>query len=316
MRLGLCLHSLADRKLVDALRFCRDAGIDCVDVPLDSNLCILGDRPTECMPELTHTLRDAGISVCSVSNSRDCQLILGPHGAETDGIAPGNAAAKRRHGLAKAREALRVAAALGAPTVQLALGCPSYARWFTWPNSDRSWDDNVDELVEALGEVRADVPAGVTVALEPQPKQVVYDTDSARSLLRRLPEGVAPPAICYDPANLAAVGDDPLRFLDEWGRPPDLVHAKDVEIARPGRPCDPADGWVRYGPQRPVRFRTLGWGELPWEAILTRLREIGYDGVVLVEHQDVLARREAGIRASLAYLRERQILQKTERRWW
>src|SRR5438105_3706969 len=163
--------------------FCKEHGITWVDLPTDSHLKLLSGYALADPSRLARTLADAGISVRSVSNSRDCQLILGPHGQETDGVRPGPAAAKRRHGMAKAMEAVQLAGRLGARSVQLWLGCPSYARWFTWPGSEVSWDDNLRDLAAALGEVHAGLPPGVRISLEPHPKQVVYDAETMRQLL-------------------------------------------------------------------------------------------------------------------------------------
>src|SRR5205085_12248964 len=96
-------------------------------------------------------------------------------------------------------------------SVQRWLGCPSYARWFTWPGSEVSWDDNLRDLAAALGEVHAGLPPGVRISLEPHPKQVVYDAETMRQLLDMAGFDIG---VCYDPANVRATCADPIAFLD------------------------------------------------------------------------------------------------------
>ena len=67
-----------------------------------------------------------------VSNSRDAQLLLGPHGPHTDPVWPGSAVEKREHALQCALGAIRLAERLGTPVVRLLVGCPDFARGLLW----------------------------------------------------------------------------------------------------------------------------------------------------------------------------------------
>ena len=297
-RLAVCLAAFGDGHLESALVPVRRLGLSAVDLPLDTTLALrptprrLGDRDIE---QLAREVRDAGIEVLCVSNSRDCQLILGPHGSQTDPVMRGTPAQKRRHGMTHAIEAIETASALGCPFVRLFLGCPDFSHWLTWRGATTGWGENVEALAVVLEQISETARAeGVQLCLEPHPKQAIFDRPSTDELLERVGGGVG---ICLDPANLLALGHDPVSFVEELGQAPVMVHAKDVERAEKADP--PGSGWVRYGPQPPVRFRSAGWGEVRWEALMTALLERRFDGPVFIEHEDVVLEREDSIRVAV-----------------
>lgn len=302
IRLGLCLAALAPAGLDGALAAAAGAGVDVVDLPTDSAFGLVDaarlDDPRH-HRELRGRLGAARVAVGCVSNSRDTQLVLGPHGPHTDPVLPGPAGAKRAYGLRAAIGTVRLAAGLGAPQARLMLGVPDHGRWLSWWGSEVSWQDNVDAWALAAAPVlELAAGLGVQVVVEPHPKQVVYDPASARALLAAAP-GIG---LCVDPANLAAVGHDPVRAVRGWGAALVGVHAKDVQHWH--EPLEPQGaGWSRYGPGPAIRFRALGSGELPWPAVVAALLDEDYRGVVYVEHEDALLPTEQGVANSLALLR-------------
>ena len=86
----------------------------------------------------------------------------------------------------------------------------------------------------------------------------------------------------YDPSHLVWLMIDQERFIREFG--PNILHvqAKDVEINR--------DGLYERG----VLSGGMGWqvprlpglGEAPWNRIFAALWRAGYDGDVIIEHED------------------------------
>lgn len=302
IRLGLCLAAFAPAGLDGALRAAARAGVDVIDLPTDSSFGLVGSDRSEHPGhhrELLELLDTAQLEVGCVSNSRDTQLLLGPHGPHTDPVLAGPAEAKRAHGLRAALRTVRLAAVLGAPQARLMLGVPDHGRWLSWWGSEVNWQDNIDSWAQAARPVLdlAD-SLDVEVVVEPHPKQVVYDPASARSLLATA-DGVR---LCVDPGNLAAVGHDPVDAVRGWGAKLVAVHAKDLQRWR--EPQDPRGaGWSRYGPGPAIRFRALGSGELPWPDIVAALLDEDYRGVIYVEHEDALLPTEQGVANSLAVLR-------------
>ncbi|NUS73468.1 MAG: sugar phosphate isomerase/epimerase [Corynebacteriales bacterium] len=303
MQIGLCLAALAPAGLDAALRTAARNGVDVVDLPTDSTLKLVDPNRLEDPAhhqELRAALAAAQVHIGCVSNSRDAQLLLGPHGPHTDPIFAGSAAQKRDYGLRAALGTVQLAAGIGAPQVRLMLGVPDLGRWLSWWGSQVSWQDNIDTwIAEAEPVLALAKKLGVQVVVEPHPKQVVYDPASARALLAAAGEV----KLCVDPANLAAVGHDPVAAVRGWGERLAVVHAKDLQ--RWKTPEDPrGPGWSRYGPGPAIRFRALGCGEMSWPALIAALIDENYRGVIYIEHEDSLLPTEQGVVNSLALLRQ------------
>jgi sugar phosphate isomerase/epimerase len=311
MRLGLCLAAFGGTALPAALAEVARYGPLCLDLPTDTTLGLADARrcyaDTGYRDEVSEMLAGAaaqGQRVACVSNSRDAQLLLGPHGPHTDPVWPGTAGEKRDHAVRSAIGAIRLAERTGAPVVRLLVGCPDFARWLSWWGSDVSWADNVDEFfTQAEPVLQAAREAGVVVALEPHPKQIIYDRASAELLLAAGSRWTGTLALCVDPANLAAMGHDPVSAVRGWQAHLIAVHAKDLQ-AWTGSNVPPGRGWSRYGPGPPIRFRALGLGTLDWPAIVSTLIDEGFGNVLYVEHEDVMLPRHQSIARSLRLLRE------------
>jgi sugar phosphate isomerase/epimerase len=323
MRLGLCLAAFGGTSLEAALAEVAGYGPLCLDLPTDTTLGLVDAR--RCFAdagyrdEVAGQLASAaaqGQPVTCVSNSRDVQLLLGPHGPHTDPVCPGSAAHKRDHAVRCAIGAIRLAERTRAPVVRLLTGCPDFARWLSWWGSDVSWADNVSEFfAEAEPVLKAAREAGVVVALEPHPKQIVYDRASAELLFAAGPQWAGTLALCVDPANLAATGHDPVEAVRGWQARLSAVHAKDLQTWT-GSGVPPGRGWSRYGPGPPVRFRALGLGTLDWPSIVSALIDEGFMNILYVEHEDVLLPRRQSITRSLSLLREFMPGEAAEGRTW
>jgi len=106
-------------------------------------------------------------------------------------------------------------------------------------------------------------------------------------------EAVPSPAfgLCFDPSHLVVLGIDWPRALREFGPRIHYAHAKDTEVNPEGVYQDgyatpffgriggqPGRGWWRY---------TLpGFGVVDSGRYLGALREVGFDGIISVEHED------------------------------
>jgi sugar phosphate isomerase/epimerase len=323
MRLGLCLAAFGGTALQTVLAEVISYGPLSLDLPTDTTLGLVDAR--RCFTdagyrgELAHMLAGAqaqGQPVACVSNSRDAQLLLGPHGPHSDPVWPGSAGEKREHAMRCCIGAIRLAERIRAPVVRLLVGCPDFARWLSWWGSDVSWADNIDEFFAHVEPVlRAAREAGVVVALEPHPKQIVYDRASAELLFAVGSRWNDTLALCVDPANLAAVGHDPVEAVRGWQARLIAVHAKDLQIWT-GVGAPPGHGWSRYGPGPPIRFRALGLGTLNWPVIVSTLIDEGFENILYVEHEDALLPRRQSITRSLGLLREFLPGEAAEGRTW
>lgn len=311
MKLGLCLAAFGEMSLESALAEITGFGPLCLDLPTDTKLglvdarrCFNDSRYRDGVALAMASLAAGGWPVTCVSNSRDVQLLLGPHGPHTDAVWPGSVEDKRAHAMECAIGTIRLAERVGAGVVRLLFGCPDFARWLSWWGSEVSWADNIEEFfIQAEQVLLMAREAGVVIALELHPKQIVYDRASAESLFVIGAQWGDTLALCVDPANLAAMGHDPVDAVRGWQGKLAAVHGKDLQIWA-CRDAPTGQGWTRYGPGLPVRFRTLGQGMLDWPTIISTLIDEQFGQVVYIEHEDVLLPRRQSIMRSLALLRE------------
>lgn len=318
MELGLCLAAYGGTNLAEALRMASPFGRLKLDLPTDSTLGFVD--PYRCATDRAYrdelaALLDGNPITC-ISNSRDAQLLLGPHGPHTDPVHKGDTDAKRDHARTCSLGAILLAGRLGVRDVRLLPGCPDFGRWLAWWGSDVGWADNVAQFrTHAAPLVAAARDAGVRILLEPHPKQVIYDRESADLLFAATRDWDDVLHLCVDPANLAATGHCPVDAVRRWGGRMAAVHAKDLQ--RWAGPDAPAGaGWSRYGPQPPIRFRALGLGELDWPAIVAALQDEGFEGVLYVEHEDALLPRAQSIGRSVELLRRAMPVGRAEGRTW
>lgn len=94
--------------------------------------------------------------------------------------------------------------------------------------------------------------------------------------------------LCYDPSHFYWLGIDYIAPIFEFADRIYHAHAKDTEIIAAGR-----DRYGIYGrqleattPQEWWRYRLPGYGVVDWPRYLDALYQVGYDGVMSVEHED------------------------------
>ena len=86
----------------------------------------------------------------------------------------------------------------------------------------------------------------------------------------------------FDPSHLVWQGIDYVGALDEFSGRIKIVQAKDTEIQKE---IQRDEGMLSL---RWWRHRIPGEGMIDWSAFLNRLRQVGYDSVVSIEHEDPL----------------------------
>jgi sugar phosphate isomerase/epimerase len=318
VRLGLTSNLLSDMSLSEATKVFVDLSVTDLELSVDTGFALvqLDDLlDADSRRAIKVLLDEARITVSALSNHRDGQLVLGPHHEVTDGFLRATAEEKKMYGIRRMKDTARAADALGVRMVTGFTGCPDYSRWFHWPG-ERGWEVNLEAMQEVWSGILAIYDEyGVGFAHELHPKQVVYESWTARESLEMFREFDSW-GFNLDTGNLVLAGVDPVSFIREFGPHVLYVHAKDVEHARPttrehfiARP--------KYGDiMRNFRFRVPGWGELNWPSILTELHLIGYTGVVAVENEDPTMGRVEGARRGLQFLGPLLLETNRERRWW
>ena len=96
--------------------------------------------------------------------------------------------------------------------------------------------------------------------------------------------------LCFDPSHLVWQGIDHVRAVRDFGERVYHAHAKDTEFI--------PEGQYRYGVYGPqteeppssktgfFRYRLPGMGVIDWPHFIDALYDIGYDGILSVEHED------------------------------
>ena len=266
--------------------------------------------------ELRTAVRVHGLRVSALNMSADGQLLLGPHHTDTDWIHAGTADEKRAFGRRRMRRSAELAAALEIPVITGFVGCEDYSRWFPWPDAngwERMEPGFVEELTPLLDHFQA---LGVRLAVEPHPRQFVYNTETALRSVELLADHPAW-GFTLDPANLVLAGADPVVFANELGERIINVHAKDAELVahHAARSGLLANGpWGRPG--RGFRFRLPGWGDIAWKRLITELSVCGYGGPCVIEHEDLTMAPAEGVEKAVAFLEPLLIRQPTEDVWW
>jgi sugar phosphate isomerase/epimerase len=304
VRIGLFLALYLDRPLPDALDAAATAG--CEAVELLSKASSPHCRPAE-------LLRDAAARTSLAQATASRGLVISALSCHGNPLHPDRSVAEAAD--RDFRDTVRLAAALGVGTVITFSGCPGESErslrpsWVTcsWPHDypetlEWQWRERVIPYwLEAASFARSHE---VRVAVEPHPGFVVYNTASMLRLRAATGSWVG---VNFDPSHLFWQSMDPLACVGVLAEAIFHVHAKDTGFndrllavngvleTTPGEhPSDRA--WI---------FRTVGDGHpVPfWRALVRTLREVGYDGVLSIEHEDPLLPRGEGLERAVATLR-------------
>jgi sugar phosphate isomerase/epimerase len=177
----------------------------------------------------------------------------------------------------------------------------------SWPPETRDilryqWDDvlipfwtDIVALAKASGVAQ--------IALELHGNQAVYNVPS----LLKLRAAVGPVVGAnLDPSHLFWMGADPLMAAGALGDAVYHVHAKDTFLNAPVQATTSLleNGSLMDIPARSWSYITLGFGhgEEWWRQFCYRLRMVGYDGWLSIEHEDVLLNAVEGLEKSVALL--------------
>ncbi|MBV9171087.1 MAG: sugar phosphate isomerase/epimerase [Chloroflexi bacterium] len=158
---------------------------------------------------------------------------------------------------------------------------------FTGRDPTLTLDENLERSADSLRRI-ADLAERheVDVAFENCPMfhvwPWVHNVAVSPAMWRRIFEIVPTPrmGLNFDPSHLGWQGIDTLAALGDFRDRIKLVQAKDTEILPD---VQREEGMLSL---RWWRHRIPGEGSIDWAAFFARLREVGYDSVVSIEHED------------------------------
>ncbi|SJM62459.1 sugar phosphate isomerase/epimerase [Gulosibacter sp. 10] len=306
MRLGLITDSLGAQPLEQALDTVAGLGLDTVELAT-------GNWSEAPHVDLDRLLSDASARASLLDSIRSRGLELDALNANGNQLHPVSGPEHDR----VVRGTIELAAELGVGTVVLMSGLPGARgeqapNWITtsWPPEtveilDYQWNEVAAPYWTDLAEFAR--RRGVRLAVEMHGTQLVYNVAS----LQRLREIAGPDVVGanLDPSHLMWMGADIIQVIRALGDAIFHVHAKDVRIDRDNAgvnglldPLPPA-----AVAERSWNFVTLGLGhpggERFWADFVYELRRVGFDGVLSIEHEDVLVNSVEGLQRSADLLR-------------
>jgi sugar phosphate isomerase/epimerase len=213
-------------------------------------------------------------------------------------------------------DTVRVAGQLGVGTVVCMSGLPGGApgekcpNWIvsSWPPETQTslkyqWDDVLLPYWHKLAKFAKE--HGVRLAVELHGNQLVYNEPSLLRLRKEIGDIVG---ANLDPSHLMWMGADALAAVDALGQAIHHTHAKDTMINKPVAALNSRfeNGSLMDIPGRAWSYITLGYGngESWWRDFCYRLRMVGYDGWLSIEHEDAMLSREEGVAKSVELLRK------------
>jgi sugar phosphate isomerase/epimerase len=157
-------------------------------------------------------------------------------------------------------------------------------------DANRDWDGNVQLFADRFGPIAEKAEAkGLRVAFENwmgfwgrvpfKPLNMGGAPDTWDAWFNAVPSKAL--GIEFDPSHLYWQGIDHIRALREYKDRVYHVHAKDTEMLPERRYRGGVNGDY-------YRFRIPGYGEINWTEFIATLIEIGYDGGVAIEHEDMV----------------------------
>ncbi|MEE0944333.1 MAG: TIM barrel protein, partial [Clostridia bacterium] len=65
-------------------------------------------------------------------------------------------------------------------------------------------------------------------------------------------------------------------------------------------------------------FRTVGYGngKEMWNAVISTLKAVGYDGIISIEHEDSLMSPKEGLEKAISFLKDVIIYEQAGEAWW
>ncbi len=278
MRLGFLTAPLPDTPLMEVAGWAAASGFDSLEIA--------------CWPRSTGpSRRYAGTSHIDVENLSDTQAReivdeISGHGLSISGLGyyPNPLhpdPAHRETVIGHLKQVMVAAGRMGVPFVNTFMG----------GDQSKTQDENWDEALRVWPDiVRFAQDQGVRITIENCP--MIFSRDEwpgghniawSPYIWRRIIEAWGGTVgLNYDPSHLVWLMIDQERFIREFG--PHILHvqAKDVLIDRDGLyergTLSGGVGW-----QVP---RLPGLGDAEWDRIMAALYRAGYDGDVIIEHED------------------------------
>ncbi len=257
---------------------------------------------------LRELLQEQDLGCWAISNHLAGQLVCDPNDERSDAFAPdalaGDPEAKRAWAIDAMKNTARAARNMGVPVACGFTGSPIWHLLYAFPPVSQATIDAGFARFAELWNPILDVfdECGVRFALEVHPTEIAFDIVTAARALDAVGRREAF-GFNFDPSHLQWQGMDPVRFIDEFPDRIYHVHMKDAALTLDGR-AGLLGSHLDFGaPERGWDFRSVGRGDVEFEAIIRALNRVGYRGPLSVEWEDSGMDREHGARESCEFVK-------------
>ena len=304
MKIGMVTDSLSDLSFDEVVKTASQLGIQMLEFACGNwsqaphvKLDLLLENQAE-RQKFIGTVRDHGLAISALNCSGN-QLAPGDSGRAHDTVV---------------RKTMKLAGLIGVKRIVMMSGLPagpgdSHPNWITvaWPPEttkilDYQWEQVAIPYWKELVKYAAD--QGIEkICIEPHGHQLVYNVESTLRLREAVGNMVGSN---YDPSHMMWMGGDPLAAVRRLGDAIYHVHAKDTRIDRENsalttlietKTSDRVN-------ERAWNYVTLGYGhgESWWRDFILLLRQVGYNDVLSIEHEDVSMSPLEGVRKTVTFL--------------
>lgn len=254
------------------------------------------------------TLARNGLGVWALAAHLTGQCVGDPWDPRLDGFAPASIRGRPEGIVEWAIEemkcAARAARAMGCSVITCFMGSPIWRYWYSFPQTTEAMIDAAYAKIVELWSPIFDVfdECGVRFALEVHPTEIAFDYYTARRLLEAF-GGRRTLGFNFDPSHLLWQGVKPELFIRDFADRIYHVHMKDVAVRLDGR-AGILGSHLPFGDlRRGWNFRSLGHGDVDFDAIIRELNAASYSGPLSVEWEDSGMEREFGAKESLELVR-------------
>ncbi len=254
-------------------------------------------------------LADNGLNAWAISTHLCGQLVGDTYDDRHYGFAPAELAGKpdetRAWAIRYTMDTIKTANNLGIKLITGFMGSPIWNMWYSFPQTTRQMiDDGLKRIVKLWTPIFDEMDKyGIKYALEVHPTEIAFDYYSFVRLLEAF-DYRPTLGMNFDPSHLLWQGMKPHLMIRELPDRVYHVHMKDAAVTLDGL-TGILGSHIEFGsPKRGWNFRSVGRGQVDFEAIIRELNDIGYDGPLSVEWEDSGMERFAGGAEAAAYVRQ------------
>ncbi|AWW31361.1 sugar phosphate isomerase/epimerase [Echinicola strongylocentroti] len=267
--------------------------------------------------EIKKTVNDAGLEISELSTHLQGQLVaVNPAYNELfDAFAPdelkGNLEGKSAWATQQLMYAAKASKNLGLTKHGTFSGALMWHTVYPWPQRpaglvDAGFDELAKRWLPILDEFDKN---GVDLCYELHPGEDLHDGVTFEMFLEKVNHH--PRAnILYDPSHFVLQCLDYVQFIDFYHDRIKMFHVKDAEFNPTGK--QGVYGGYQSWINRAGRFRSLGDGQVDFNAIFSKLSQYGFDGWAVLEWECAIKHPEAGATEGAKFISEK-IIRVTEK---